>query len=156
NLKQLDPALAHASMQAMRSSGNWPAVLKLLDQPDSEPTRALALRAIAGRFEVSVVDGLIERLGTEVNANRRREYAEALTRVYKKPGTYAYWGYRPVPRPANSTNWERTEAIEKALDRVLADTDQVVRLTILRRMQREKIPARLTTLGNWLRQERTA
>ena len=34
-LRQPDAALAHAAMQALRRSANWPAVLALLDGPDS-------------------------------------------------------------------------------------------------------------------------
>src|SRR5262249_10816439 len=142
HLGKPDAALAHAGMQAMRRSENWPAILKLLDQPDSAATRAIALRAVAERFEPKVVDGLIERLRSENSAARRREYADALPRVYKKPGPWIYWGYRPPPRPANTVAWERTEAITQALDRTLADPDRAVRLAMLRRMQREKVPAR--------------
>src|SRR5262249_16217610 len=81
------------------------------------------------------------------------EYADALTRVYKKPGPWIYWGYRPPPRPANTVAWERTEAITQALDRTLADPDRAVRLAMLRRMQREKVPPPLATLGGWLQAE---
>ena len=49
---------------------NWPAILKLLDEPSDQPLRAIALRAVAERFEPTVVDGLIERLGTETDALR--------------------------------------------------------------------------------------
>jgi putative heme-binding domain-containing protein len=49
--------------------------------------------------------------------------------------------------------WERTEAIAHALDHVLDDPDRAVRLAVLRRMQREKVPIRLATLGQWLQDE---
>jgi putative membrane-bound dehydrogenase-like protein len=96
-LKNPDAALAHAAVQTMRRSANWPAILALLDQPDSAPARVIALRAIAERFLPAVVDGLIERLPVEREPSRRRAYADALTRVYKKPG--------PAPRrsPRRST-----------------------------------------------------
>jgi hypothetical protein len=153
NLGKPDAALAHAAQQALRRSRNWPAILKLLDEPDGTLMRAIALRAVAERFEPTVVDGLIQRLRTEPAPARRREYADALTRVCKKPGPWAYWGYRPPPRPANTEVWERTEAIAEALDRVLADPDRALRLAVLRRMQREKVPIRLATLGRWLADE---
>src|SRR5262249_41149598 len=101
----------------------------------------------------SVVDGLLDRLRDTKNSVRRREYADVLTRVYKKSGPWKYWGYRPAPRPANTVAWERTDAIEHALDRVLGDSDRSVRLAILQRMQREKIPTRLATLKHWLDDE---
>src|SRR5688500_15772141 len=61
-LTKPDPALEHAAQQALRRAGNWPAVLKLLDLPDEEPVRAIALRALADRAEAVIVNGLIERL----------------------------------------------------------------------------------------------
>jgi putative heme-binding domain-containing protein len=155
-LRKPDAALAHAAMQALRRVQDWPAVLRLLDLPSTEPLRAIALRACADRFEPRLVDGLIARLRTDTDAGRRREYADLLTRVYKKPGPWVYWGYRPPPRPANTVAWERTGAIGEALDRVLADSDRSLRLATLQRMQKEKIPARVSTLEQWLRTERQA
>jgi putative membrane-bound dehydrogenase-like protein len=153
NLTRPDAALAHAAMQTMRRSENSPALLKLLDERGSEPVRTIALRAVAERFDQQVVTGLIERLRTEPDAARRREYADALTRVCKKPGPWTYWGYRPPPRPANTVAWEQTEPIAQVLDQVLADPDRDVRLAVLHRMQREKVPVRLVTLGEWLKDE---
>jgi putative membrane-bound dehydrogenase-like protein len=148
-----DAALVHAAMQALRRCGNWPAVLKLADRPDSDPLRGIAMRALAEHYLPEVVDGLIDRSRSERDPTRRRQYAEALARVYKRPGPWVYWGYRPPPRPANTVAWERTEAIGDALDRMLSDPERATRLAVLRRMQREKIPARLATLGPWLREE---
>jgi putative heme-binding domain-containing protein len=156
HLGKPDAALAHAAMQALRRSGNWPALLKLLDAPGTEPLRAIALRAVAGRFEPEVVDGLIGRLGVESDPARRAEYADALARVCKKPGPWVYWGYRPPFRPANTVGWERTEAIGQALGRVLADPDRSLRLAVLRRMQREKVPVSLAALARWLADEHQA
>jgi putative membrane-bound dehydrogenase-like protein len=155
NVKSFDPTLAHAAQQTLRRAGNWPAVLKLLDEPNTEPIRGIALRAVADQYEAVVVDGLIDRLRRETNATRRREYADALTRVCKKPATpWTYWGFRPPPRPANTVAWERTEAIEQALRQALADPDRTVRRDVLRRMAREKITVPTSVLGPWLREER--
>src|SRR5262249_7192849 len=140
-------------MQALRRCDNWSAILKLLDETSDSPLRAIALRAVAERYELTVVDGLIERLGRETVAERRREYADALTRVFKKPGPWAYWGYRPPPRSANTAAWDRTEAFAQALDRVLTAPERAVRLAVLRRLQREKVPVGLATLGEWLGDE---
>jgi putative membrane-bound dehydrogenase-like protein len=155
-LTKPDAALAYVAMQALRRSGNWPAVLRLTERPDADPLRAVALRALAGQYVPEVVDGLIERLGAERDAARRRQYADALSRVYKRPGPWVYWGYRPAPRPANTVAWEHTEAIGRALDKALGDPDLGVRLAVLRRMQREKVPAGLDALGHWLHEEEDA
>jgi putative heme-binding domain-containing protein len=151
-----DAALAHAAVQTMRRSTNWPAILSLLDEPSSESIRALALRAIAEQAVPSVVDDLIHRLRGEKDPARRLEYADALARVFKKPGRASYWGYRPPPRPANTVAWERTEAITQAHDRLLVDRDRAVRLAVLKRMRRERVTTRPETLGRWLREEHDA
>ena len=147
-LGKMDAALEHAAMRTMRQSQNWAAILNLLD--GNKPIREIALRCLSGIYNVEIVDGLLERLAKEPTAERRRAYADALSRVYKKPGRWVYWGYRPAPRPAHSVAWERTEAIEKALDKVLADPDRAVRLETLKRMRREKVPVRLESLQKWL------
>ncbi len=163
----LDAPLAHAAQQTLRQSGNWAGVLRLLDnQPASgfqKPEdrsvtiRDVALRAIADQHEPRIVHGLIARLRSDTNPVRQREYADALCRVYRKPATqWVYWGFRPVPRPANTVAWDRTELIEQALNRVLAESDVATRLATLRRMQREKVPTRLETLATWLRDETDA
>ncbi|HMF19846.1 MAG TPA: PVC-type heme-binding CxxCH protein, partial [Gemmataceae bacterium] len=150
-LGKMDAALEHAAMQTMRRSQNWPAILNLLD--GNGPIRDVALRSLSGIYNVEIVDGLLERLKKEPAAEKRRAYADALSRVYKKPGPWVYWGYRPAPRPAHSVAWERTAAIEKALDNVLADPDRTVRLETLKRMRREKVPVRLESLQKWLSED---
>jgi putative heme-binding domain-containing protein len=152
-LKDPDRTLAHAAMQSLRRSDNWPAVLKLLELPDSAPIRPIALRAVADQAVPTLIDGIIALLQKEENAARRAAYADLLTRVYKKPPAWTYWGYRPPPRPPNSVLWERTDSIGRALDRVLADADRGARLAVLRRMLREKIPTKPDTLADWLAEE---
>ena len=156
NLTRPDPALAHAAQQTLRRAGNWPAVLRLLDRPDASPVRPIALRAVTEQAVPEVVDGLIARLETETRPTRRRDYAVALARVYKKPGPWKYWGFRPGPRPANTVSWERTAAIERALDRSFGGGDAESRAATLRQMQREKAPVRTESLVAWLRTERDA
>jgi len=140
-------------MQTIRRSDNWPEILKILDEPGNTPMRIIAVRALADRFEPKVVDGLIKRLGSEKDAARRREYADLLTRVCKKPGQSVYWGYRPAPRPANTVTWEKTEAIAETLNGLLSDAERDLRLFVLRRIHREKVPVRLATLSGWLADE---
>jgi putative membrane-bound dehydrogenase-like protein len=151
----LDPTLAHALTQTLRRSGDWPAVLKWLYDWNNPQIRSLAVRAVADQAVPNVADGLMARLD-DPDMEHRIEFGDALTRVARKPGPWVYWGYRPPPRPANTVEWERTAAIEDALDRLLADRATAVRLAVLRRMQREKIPARLATLDRWLEHERDA
>lgn len=154
NLKNPDAALAHAAMQTFRRCEDWPAVLKFLDEPADAPLRKIALRAVANRVSTIVVDGLMDRLQKADDPKHRQQYAETLARIYKKPGPWVYWGYRPAPRPANPVEWERTEAIAEALNRVLADPDRDVRVAVLQRMQREQVPTQLESLIRWMSEER--
>lgn len=153
-MKTPDAALAHAAMQTLRQSKNWPSVLTLLDLPDAAPVRGVALRAIADQADSVLVDGLRQRIQTDPNPLRRREYADVLTRIHRLPGPWVYWGYRPGPRPANSVLWEQTSPIEQALNSALGDADRGVRTATLRGMHREQIPVRLEILEPWLRSER--
>lgn len=150
----LDPPQSHAAMQTLRRSGNWPATLKLLDERENQPIRFVAMRAIADQFQTNLAEGLIERMRVEADPSRRFEYADLLTRVHRKPSRWVYWGYRPPPRPANTIAWEKTDAIENALDEMLADPMQTIRLAVLQRMQRENIPTRAATLNQWLNEEK--
>ena len=152
NIGEPDPTLAHAAQQTLRRSGNWRAVLEWFD-PSEPSLRSIALRALANQAEAEVVDGLIRRLETSRDPQHRREYVDLLARVYRKPGPWVYWGFRPAPRPPNTESWERSVAIEKALDRTLADPDHEVRLATLQRLKREKIPTHPETLTRLLREE---
>ena len=153
NLIKPDAAVTHAAMQSLRQSRDWQALLKLLDAPNGDLLRDLALRAVAGQYDARIVDSLLEKLSREEDAVRLREYSDWLVRVYKKPGPWVYWDFRPKPRPANQVSWERTEAIADGLNRILSHVDPELRLAALQRMQRERMPANLKALGKWLKEE---
>lgn len=148
--------IAHAAQWALRKSANWKAMLELLDVSSNDPFRSIALRAAAGQFDADLVDGLITRIERESNSARRAQYADLLTRVYKKPGPWIYWGFRPAPRPANAVAWERTERIARALDAALTKLDPADRTAVLKRMVREKVPATAGTLETILQNDRAA
>lgn len=151
---EVDPVLLHAGQQALRRSANWPETLKLLDLPDRHPARTMALRAIADRYELTVVEGLISRLESDSNPAHRREYAEWLTRVWRRPAAWKYWGYRPAPRPPHTVDWKMSKPVVTALARVLGDDDRGVRVTALKTMRREGLPVSAETLAKWLAEER--
>ncbi len=146
--KTPDAAILHATMQTVRGTANWPDTFAVLDD-DASPIRPAAAWALAEQGVAEVVDGLLDRLKDE-QPERRREYADLLSRVYKKPAPWTYWGFRPGPRPANSVTWDRTERIEKALAGLLADPDRDVRAFVVQRMVREEIPVPLAMLSKWL------
>ena len=108
NLVKPDATLAHAAMQTLRRSENWPAVLKLLDQPEDTPIRKIVLHAIVDQHET---DGRRrpDRHGwSEKTAERQREYAEALARVYKKPARGSTGAIAPGRGRRTPESWERT------------------------------------------------
>lgn len=160
NLNYPDPLLQHAAIQLLRRCDNWPVVLELLDQPVSTDgrgvLRTIALRAVAEQTDPVVVDGLVSRLAHELDAGLRREYADLLSRVHRRPGAWTYWGFRPGPRTPNTEAWERTAAIEHALNGLLEDGDREVRAFALARMQRELIPFEVERLSRWLAEETDA
>jgi len=157
-----DAALAHATMVLLRRADNWPAVLQLLDaSPEEDPSmpslRTLALRALAEVADEAVVDGLMARLHDETTAERQREYLDLLARVHRKPAEWAYWGFRPGPRPADSVAWEATSRIGTALNSAIRDAhDSAVRAFAARRMLREEVPIELETLRQWQAHETEA
>lgn len=175
NLKWVNPDVEHAAQQTLRRCGDWLAVLRLLDgssepppnplggsliksDPSQKPPpgaslRTVALRALAEQADKKVVDWLEVRLQLATDPTQRREYAALLSRVHRKPGPWVYWGFRPAPRPANTVDWQRTEFIEQVLNRLLVDPEKSVRVDVLKRMQREKIPTKLATLSAWLKEE---
>ena len=154
NLTKPDAALSHVARQALRQSSNWTAALKWLDAPNDEPLRGIALRAMSRQYDVGLVDGLIERLSREKEGARLLECAGCLARVYKRPGPWVYWGYRPKPRPSNQVAWERTDAIAAALNGILSHSQPEVRVAVLKQMLREKTLVNLEAIGSWLKDER--
>ena len=151
-----DAALQHAAMQLVRRCDNWPAVLELLDESANGTMRTIALRAVAEEVDPVVVDGLLSRLMRESDSQRRRAYADLLSRVHRKPGPWSYWGFRPGPRTPNTETWDRTAIIEQALNARLGDDDRDVRAHVLSRMQRELIPFETERLSRWLAEETDA
>ena len=136
---RLDSSITHAATWTLRQADNWPDVVSIWDQPDS-PWRPSALNAAARQTSPEVVQALLKRCGNG------GEYALLLSRVYKTPAPYQYWGFRPNPRPANTVAWELTEAIEEKLVGVFADRGKdspEVRQQILR----EGVPVPIATLA---------
>jgi len=149
--RESDPALEHATQQALREARNWPGVLRLLDE--SPQLRKLALQAIAEQRVEYVAKQLIERIAKSGDAVHRGEYADAISRIVRQEKPWEYWGFRPDPRPAASVDWSKTQEIIAALNRTLADEDHNVRAMALQRMLRESVSPELGRLADWLSEE---
>ena len=154
NLQNADATLQHAASQTLRRVGNWPAALEWLEPAADSALRSVALHALSGQAEPAIVDGLIHHLNTSPDPDRRREYVGLLARIHRKPGPWTYWGFRPALRPPNPLSWEKSAAIESALDKLLVDPNRDLRLAVLQQMDREKIPTQTQTLVRWLREEK--
>ena len=146
-LEQPDPALAHAAMQALRRSANWPAVLALLDEPDAEPMRALALRAhrrprrARGRRRPDRPPGGRTGPGPSSPVRRRCWPASTRSRGRGSTGDTA----RPRARRTRSPGNGPRRSPRRSIGRWTTPTTHV-RLAVLRRMIREKVATRLATL----------
>lgn len=153
NLAPNEPVLAHAAQQALRRQVDIPALLQLLEEADDRPIRAVALAALTDWADPRIVDALLDRLEHDSLLFHRLQYAELLTRVRNKPGTWTYWGYRPEPRSPNTESWDRTLPIEQALARILAEDNNDLRAGVLPFLVRERIPMRLDALADWLERD---
>ena len=146
-----DPALDHAAQQLLRNASNWPAVDRLLDA--TPRLRRISLHAIAEQRTPFLVDQLVNRLRNDENSKSRREYVDVLAGMVRKVEPWTYWGFRPAPRPPATVDWEKTNAIENALNTVLRDTDFDVRAFALSRMVQEGVVPDLTFLARWLSED---
>ena len=146
-----DPAIDHAIAQTLRKCGDWSGVDRLLDQSDR--LRRLALHAMAEQRVPEIAATLMSRVNVATNHEHRKEYADALSRIVRKPEPWTYWGFRPAPRPAATVDWEQTPQIIAALNECLVDEDHGVRLVALQRMRREGVVPDLKRLDAWLREE---
>jgi hypothetical protein len=109
-----------------RSTGTWPcrdagdaalAELERRPRPPRRASRVAVPRACAARDRGSERSGpgrgADRAAAKEIDPARRLEYAEALTRIQKRPGPWVYWGFRPGPRPPNTVVWEKSDAIAR-------------------------------------------
>jgi putative membrane-bound dehydrogenase-like protein len=141
-----DASLAHAAQQALRQARNWPAVLRLLDEQAEKPIRSIARRAVAEQYDAEVVRGLLDRLAVDNGSQQAAEFGVLLTRVWQKPSTWVYWGYRPAPRPPNSNAWEQSKPIAAAIERAILKIDDAELVTLLDQVERERLPLGLNAL----------
>ena len=96
-----DPVVAHTAVQAVVALQPVKAAFSSLDDARTKPAvRDGLLRALRSWHRDDVVDGLIQRLGTERDAARRRGLLTALCRLHFVDGPWKgdSWGTRPDTR----------------------------------------------------------
>ena len=124
-----DPVVSHIAIQSLRSLKAAEVCLAALDSPIDSPERPKiqrgALRVLQALYEPAVVQGLINRLGTE-NASLRLGIFQTLCRLDTREAAYTgikqWWGTRPdtsgpIYQPER---WSESDTIEKALRARLA------------------------------------
>lgn len=127
-LTDKDAVVAHTTMQVMRQLQMADTCFDIVDTTGaSESERAAAFRVLKGIHELSVVDGLIARLGNENNFERRQGLLNALCRLHFIEGTWKgdSWGTRPDTRGPfyQPEEWAGTKRIADTLNAVMAKAD---------------------------------
>jgi putative heme-binding domain-containing protein len=132
-LTDADPVIAHTAFQSFRLLNAADASFAILDDRSaSEPMRAAALRVLQTFHQSKVVDGLIARLRTETDAQRRGGLITVLGRLYNTEAEWDgnWWSTRPstVGPYFSPATWNESPKIAAALDTALqkaAITDAV-------------------------------
>lgn len=117
-----DPAKANAEQViphlALRSLVELNAVDACLAELDGT-NRSAALRVLRSMHRPATVDGLIERLGTQRDLNKRHELLVTLIRLYQRETPYdgSWWGIRPDTTGPfyDPKTWEQSEQIAAVL-----------------------------------------
>lgn len=110
-----DGVIPHLAVQALVQLNAWTACLDGL----SEDHWRGALRALRHMHTGHVVDELIERLGSEVDEDRRLAILVTLMRLYNREAPYdgSWWGIRPDTTGPyyDPMRWEKSDEIESVL-----------------------------------------
>lgn len=145
-LGDADPVIAHTAFQAFRRLNAVEASFSILDNRSaSEAMRAAALRVLQTFHQSKVVDGLITRLGTETDAQRRSGLITALGRLYNTEADWDgdWWSTRPAtvgPFFAPVT-WSESGKIATGLDSALQKANTADAVAIGRAYTKFSIPA---------------
>ena len=120
-----DLVIAHTAVQALKLLNASEVAFAAIDETGTESQiRTGALRVLQSQHDPRVVDGLISRLESEQDLERRKGLLTALSRLHFTEGTWngESWGTRPdTSGPYYSTvKWEETPRIAEALKQAFA------------------------------------
>ena len=124
-LGDADPVIAHTAFRGLAMLNAHEACFAVLDNYDSPPAqRTGAARALMRMHTKPVVDGIIDRLATEKNADTRKALLSALCRLHFVDGEWKgdSWSTRPDTRGPyyQPEPWSETDKIAVALKATLA------------------------------------
>lgn len=152
-----DPLIAHTVVKALVRLRAIEPCMSVVDQSDAPAAaRTGALHVLQALHDESVVDGLIARLGREMEPARRDDLVRALCRLYYVEGKWAGdgWGTRPDNRGPyyQPERWAASAKINTVLSDLLDRTtgEDAVRLNAmfaLHRVSPGDVIGRLLTLA---------
>lgn len=145
-LTDRDPVVAHTTMQVMRQLRATAACFASLDSPGTPAReRGAALRVLQGIPQPLVVDGVIRRLATETDAQRRADLLTALCRLHFVEGkwTGSSWGTRPDTRGPffQPEEWSETKKVAAVLNEIMARSDAREAAFLAGELERHRIPS---------------
>ena len=136
-----DPVIVHTAIRCIAQRGGTQSCLMALDE-GKIPTQPI-LRALAMMHRPEVVDGLIARLTTETDSERRRELWCALCRLHFVEGVWKgdSWGTRPDTRGPyyQPEPWGETNKIAAVLRQALDNAAPEDAGYLIETMQRNRI-----------------
>lgn len=120
NAEQVIP---HLALRALLELNAVDACVAALDGSN----RRAALRVLRSMHSVRAVDGLIAKLGTQRNLDKRNELLVTLIRLYQLETPYdgSWWGIRPDTTGPfyDPTTWEQSERIAAVLKTAMKEAD---------------------------------
>ncbi len=144
HLGDKDPRIAHTAFRALAQLGASDACFAVIDDSNAPAgQRQGALFALMRMHDPKVVDGLLSRLASEFDAEKRRGLLSALCRLYHHEGEWTgdSWGTRPDTRGPyyQPEPWAETEKIDAALKQQLAKASPEDATFLVREMSRNRI-----------------
>ena len=145
-LADADEVIAHTAFQAFRRLNAVDASFSILDdRAASEAMRAAALRVLQTFHQTKVVDGLIARLGTDTDTQRRGGLITALGRLYNTEAEWDgdWWSTRPstVGPYFSPVTWSESGKIAAGLDAALQKANTADAVMIGRAYTKFSVPA---------------
>jgi putative heme-binding domain-containing protein len=131
--------IPHLAVRALVAIGNVELLLGAVDGPD----HAGALWALKSLHQTKTVTGLVAKLSTLRDDERRQATLTTLVRLYHREGDYTgdWWGTRPDTSGPyyDRTPWAASKAIAGVIRTVIADGDPVASKHLLAQLTRHKV-----------------
>lgn len=143
-LGDADPVIAHTAFRGLAMLDAYAACFAVVDNYDATPAQRLgAGRALMRMHSKPVVDGIVDRLATEKNAETRKVLLSALCRLNFVDGEWKgdSWGTRPDTRGPyyQPDPWSETDRIGATLKAQLAKASPDEAAFLVAEMNRNRI-----------------